>query len=61
MTLRLPGHYPARIDAMLEDRETRANFIRAAIERELARRAARLITARRISHRARARPLFQPA
>jgi metal-responsive CopG/Arc/MetJ family transcriptional regulator len=38
MTLRLPGHLPAAIDAVLEEREARADFIRAAIERELGRR-----------------------
>lgn len=38
MTLRLPGNLPAEIDALLEDREARADFIRIAIEREIARR-----------------------
>lgn len=38
MSLRLAGEVPEAIDRLLTERESRADFIRAAIDRELARR-----------------------
>lgn len=38
MPARLPEGSLARIDAVLEDKESRAGFLRTAVERELKRR-----------------------
>jgi hypothetical protein len=38
MPARLPEGTLARIDAVLEDKESRAGFLRSAVERELKRR-----------------------